>query len=88
MDKDLRRRRAARAAVELLDWRDSKAKEEARDRAARETAEQERALRYLSMIAELRTQLDEFSRRATSRTTCKTIKANFRGDGGVGVLEG
>jgi hypothetical protein len=56
MTRAQRKRRAATAALALLEWRDRMA----RENAERENAEREMAMRYQLMVAEMRRQAEEF----------------------------
>jgi hypothetical protein len=79
-----RKRRAALAAVALLEWRNQMASEDARNRAAKENADHKKMQRYEQMIADM--QVEAGKPHAASQVSCKMITANFRGDGGVGIL--
>ncbi len=49
MDKQQRKRRAVIGAISLLEWRDRMAREDARDRVAREKADREMMMRYVQI---------------------------------------
>jgi hypothetical protein len=62
MTKAQRKRRAVIGAIALLEWRDRMAQEDARDRRAKEIADRETALRFETMVAEMRRQVEEFGK--------------------------
>lgn len=84
MDRAERKRRAAVAAMALLEWRARMAKENA----ARENADHEMELRFFIMLAEMRVQADEFWKRGTSKTALISAgaSASVHSNGAAGAL--
>ena len=80
MDKAERKRRAALAAVALLEWRDTMR----RENAERENAAREVQTRYEFMLAQMREQAD--APRTASSTPCTLVAAMVHGNGAAGVL--
>jgi hypothetical protein len=64
MTKAQRKRRAARGALALLEWRDRMHREEA----AREEAERETMVRYETMVAAMRRQAEDAAQRRRWRS--------------------
>jgi hypothetical protein len=86
MTKAQRKRRAATAALALLEWRDRMA----RENADRENAEREMVMRYELMVAEMRRQAEEFSWRKPKGPTPSPLQsAGFptaNGNGHAGAI--
>lgn len=80
MTRAERKRRAATAAVALLEWRDQMRRVET----ARADAERTMTARYETFIAEMRAQADK--PHVASQAPCKLTMAMVRGDGAAGVL--
>jgi hypothetical protein len=84
MTRAERKRRAATAALALLEWRDRMA----RENADRENAERETTVRYGLMVAAMQAQADEFGNRPRreSPTRCDLVSAMVHGNGAAGAL--
>jgi hypothetical protein len=80
MDKAERKRRAAVGALALLEWRQRMI----RENTERENADREMALRFDTMIAEMRAQAD--APHAASRATCVLVKGMVHSAGAAGAL--
>jgi hypothetical protein len=87
MTKAQRKRRAVIGAIALLEWRDRMAREDADREMVRAKYEEMVRARYDLMVAEMRTQADEFWKpRAASQTPCKLIKGMVHSNGAAGAL--
>ena len=71
MTKAQRKRRAVIGAMALLEWRDRMAEEEARNRMIRANAEREMAIRYETMLAEMRLQAEDAARARAWRSVVR-----------------
>lgn len=85
-DRAQRKRRAATAALALLEWRNRMA----RENAERENTERETAMRYELMVAEMRRQTEEFTAPREARLSTEPASSAglpaCHGNGHVGAI--